>query len=551
MKNYAHNVLGTVAICLTFLNFPLSSFAQNNTITEGGGEMVFEAGECISNEQREEIQKILDEQIAELRAKGILPEIGTQKSSFIGFDWPVQKSANAPYFNVDAISNFVDQNTGVGILDYSCGARSYDGHLGTDIFTWPFWWYNMDHDLAEVVAGAPGTIIFKSDGNYDRQCSWGPGVFWNAVYVQHADGSVAWYGHLKNGSLTSKPVGATVVSGEYLGVVGSSGYSTGPHLHLEIHDAAGNIIDPYTGACNSLNPTSWWNNQEPYYNSQVNALSTHSSPPFFPACPTTELPYYSNVFYQNSTAYFVRYFRDQTTGSSHTNRIYMGDGSLFNVWTHPFTATYSASWWWNSYYLNIFAVPGIWRFETDYLGKTYSHYFKVCVSPANCPCYAPIALNVSNITSTSATFSWQGDPESVGFQMRGGAVGGPTGTKITYNDTQDINVLSPGTTYSWEVRAMCTDGSISPWSTSHTFSTPTLHQAPRTEQIEYYPNPTSDLVYFENGPLDLVSVYELNGKKVLGQKQVSSIDLSQLESGIYLLEMRKADSIQRGKLVVE
>ena len=50
----------------------------------------------------------------------------------------------------------------------------------------------------------------------------------------HADGSVAWYGHMKAGSLTNKAVGQTVSSGEYLGIVGSSGNSTGPHLHFGI-----------------------------------------------------------------------------------------------------------------------------------------------------------------------------------------------------------------------------------------------------------------------------------------------------------------------------
>ena len=36
----------------------------------------------------------------------------------------------------------------------------------------------------------------------------------------HADGSIAWYGHMKSGSLTEKQ--DTVAQGEYLGIIGSS-----------------------------------------------------------------------------------------------------------------------------------------------------------------------------------------------------------------------------------------------------------------------------------------------------------------------------------------
>src|SRR5204862_192241 len=84
------------------------------------------------------------------------------------------------------------------ILDYNCGTRSYDtstgyNHQGTDIVLWPFAWNRVDDDAVLVVAGAPGVIVNKSDGNFDRNCAMNNGN-WNAVYIRHADGSVAWYG---------------------------------------------------------------------------------------------------------------------------------------------------------------------------------------------------------------------------------------------------------------------------------------------------------------------------------------------------------------------
>jgi hypothetical protein len=83
----------------------------------------------------------------------------------------------------------------------------------------------MDNQQVEISAAAAGTIVSKSDGNFDRSCTFNNNQ-WNAVYVYQADGSVGWYGHMKSGSLTLKGVGASVAAGEYLGRVGSSGSST-------------------------------------------------------------------------------------------------------------------------------------------------------------------------------------------------------------------------------------------------------------------------------------------------------------------------------------
>jgi murein DD-endopeptidase MepM/ murein hydrolase activator NlpD len=102
----------------------------------------------------------------------------------------------------------------------------------------------MDNNEVAVIAAAPGAIVLKQDGNFDRSCGFNANP-WNGVIIQHADGSRAWYVHMKKSSVTAKPVGATVASGEYLGIVGSSGSSSGPHLHFELHDAGNQVIDPY------------------------------------------------------------------------------------------------------------------------------------------------------------------------------------------------------------------------------------------------------------------------------------------------------------------
>ncbi len=55
----------------------------------------------------------------------------------------------------------------------------------------------------------------------------------NVIEIQHADGTITRYAHMKNNSMQVR-VGDTVAGGQQIGQVGSTGQSTGPHLHLEL-----------------------------------------------------------------------------------------------------------------------------------------------------------------------------------------------------------------------------------------------------------------------------------------------------------------------------
>jgi peptidoglycan hydrolase-like protein with peptidoglycan-binding domain len=73
-----------------------------------------------------------------------------------------------------------------------------------------------------VGAAGRGTTIY-ADYNY--------GGYGNLVVIQHRLGFTTWYAHLS--SITSW-VGEQVAGGTRIGLVGSTGYSTGPHLHFEV-----------------------------------------------------------------------------------------------------------------------------------------------------------------------------------------------------------------------------------------------------------------------------------------------------------------------------
>lgn len=169
------------------------------------------------------------------------------------------------------VTNYVDLSpAGGSILEYECGDITYDGHNGIDIAIID--WHQMDEGIP-VLCAAPGVVIERADGHFDRCTSGfspccGPA---NRVIVQHADGSVAWYYHLKKGSVTVS-LGEIVAVGDTLGMIGSSGCSTGPHLHFEVRNGAA-VVDPSTGACNA--GASWWQSQHDYALDQTFDLHSH------------------------------------------------------------------------------------------------------------------------------------------------------------------------------------------------------------------------------------------------------------------------------------
>lgn len=82
-----------------------------------------------------------------------------------------------------------------------------------------------------IVAARSGTVVFSG---------WSTRGYGNLVRIRHADGSETWYAHA---SRLLVSVGQYVNQGQRIALVGSTGLSTGPHLHFELH-IGGVAIDP-------------------------------------------------------------------------------------------------------------------------------------------------------------------------------------------------------------------------------------------------------------------------------------------------------------------
>lgn len=68
------------------------------------------------------------------------------------------------------------------------------------------------------------------------------GAYGNQIIITSEDGEELWYCHLNEYAAS---VGDTVRAGDVIGYVGSTGNSTGPHMHLEVRPGAGDPVDPY------------------------------------------------------------------------------------------------------------------------------------------------------------------------------------------------------------------------------------------------------------------------------------------------------------------
>jgi murein DD-endopeptidase MepM/ murein hydrolase activator NlpD len=339
-----------------------------------------QVGPPITEGIRKEINEMLDENKRRLVERDV--RMVKEGAAAVSLEWPLRSADGVNDPGYHGVSGFVDHNQSYPsqLSDYDCGTRTYDldsgyNHDGTDYFTWPFKWHKMENNEVLVVASAPGTIMGRTDGNYDRNCSFGGGG-WNAVYIQHSDGTVAWYGHMKNGSVTSKQVGDSVSAGEYLGVIGSSGNSTGPHLHFELQDDQGNILDPYSGSCSQ--PATMWANQPPYYDSAINLLKTHSAPAVFNSCPQAAVINEQTLFDPGDRIYFYTYYRDQLAEQSSLYTIFEPDETVYSQWTGSSSEPHYAASYWYWYFDFPQEVPeGIWRFQVIFQGETYTHQFGV------------------------------------------------------------------------------------------------------------------------------------------------------------------------------
>jgi hypothetical protein len=188
---------------------------------------------------------------------------------------------------------YFDHNGAAGAQqDWNCGGSTYDGHRGSD-----FSLAGGNDAIANgynVVAAADGVVVSSEDGHYDmcRTCNaavddrCGTGYGWgygNHVVINHGNYRVV-YAHMRSGSVR---VGMNdmVRCGDVIGQIGSSGCTTGAHLHFETRPLGGastTAFDPFGGGCSG---GSYWTDQGAYRGVPGTSCGTVT-----PTCPSGTYP---------------------------------------------------------------------------------------------------------------------------------------------------------------------------------------------------------------------------------------------------------------------
>ncbi len=91
------------------------------------------------------------------------------------------------------------------------------------------------------IANSTGTPIFASADGVIQTAGWNNGGYGNLVEIRHADGSMTRYGH---NSRIFVQVGQQVHQGQNIAAMGSTGFSTGPHTHFEVHPGGKGAVNP-------------------------------------------------------------------------------------------------------------------------------------------------------------------------------------------------------------------------------------------------------------------------------------------------------------------
>ena len=154
--------------------------------------------------------------------------IASTTPSSVSFDYPNQLDPNLP--TLSAKSDLLDQNSSSALIWPTEGTISSD-------YGWRWGKIHQGIDIAAAIdtpvwAAATGIVEFAG---------WDDSGYGNMLDIRHHDGSITRYAHL---NILFVKQGDPVTQSQVVAAVGSTGNSTGPHLHFEIRPQGGTAVDP-------------------------------------------------------------------------------------------------------------------------------------------------------------------------------------------------------------------------------------------------------------------------------------------------------------------
>ena len=130
----------------------------------------------------------------------------------------------------------------------SCG-EIYEGAIGNGTFIWPTtetWLSGYDYDAnihpAIDIAGSVGNAVYATDSGVIVYAGWSNYGYGNLIVIDHGTGWQSAYAHL---SSVGVYCGQSVAQGDVIGAVGSTGNSSGAHLHFELLSSIYGKVNPF------------------------------------------------------------------------------------------------------------------------------------------------------------------------------------------------------------------------------------------------------------------------------------------------------------------
>jgi hypothetical protein len=131
----------------------------------------------------------------------------------------------------------------------SCGTV-VDGAVGMGSFIWPTvnnWLSGYDYSPSTNhfgidIAGGLGNAVYASDNGVVVYAGWNDWGYGNVIVIDHDGGWQTLYAHLNS---LNVGCGQSVYQGDIIGGIGSTGRSSGPHLHFEMLNESYGKVNPW------------------------------------------------------------------------------------------------------------------------------------------------------------------------------------------------------------------------------------------------------------------------------------------------------------------
>lgn len=165
--------------------------------------------------------------------------------------WLIVPGGKRPFISWSAPPGITRENPASAYIlgEGACGAVT-GGAVGYGTFIWPganhflsgYDWSPETNHRGIDIAGNEGMAIFAADAGVVVYAGWNDYGYGNVVIIDHGTGFQTLYAHM---SAINVICGQSVGQGEVIGAFGSTGNSSGPHLHFEIMTSRYGKVNPW------------------------------------------------------------------------------------------------------------------------------------------------------------------------------------------------------------------------------------------------------------------------------------------------------------------